>query len=146
MNKIKLFFLFDKKTRNIFIEAFLLLAWARILKSIPFKKIHTTLGVQMEETSFDITPANIRILSQVSRAINIMSSYTIWESKCLVQAIAAMKMLERRSIESTLYLGTSLNEKGKLIAHAWLRSGPYYLTGDKGKEDFVVVYKFAKKI
>ena len=68
-------------------------------------------------------------LSNISQAIHIMSRYTFWESQCLVKAIAAMKMLERRQIESTLYLGTAKDENGKLIAHAWLRSGPFYING-----------------
>ena len=55
-----------------------------------------------------------------------------------------MKMLERRQIESTLYLGTAKDESGKLIAHAWLRSGPFYITGAEGMEKFTVVSKFAK--
>ena len=40
-----------------------------------------------------------------------------------------MKMLEKRNIESTLYLGIAKDEKGELIAHAWLRSGPFYVSG-----------------
>jgi hypothetical protein len=75
-----------------------------------------------------------------------MSRYTIWESQCLVKAIAAMKMLEKRQIESTLYLGTAREESGELIAHAWLRSGPYYITGYEEMARFTVVGKFAKKL
>ena len=41
-------------------------------------------------------------------------------------------MLERRKIESTLYLGTAKDEDGKMVAHAWLRSGPFTLLGRKG--------------
>ena len=59
----------------------------------------------------------------ISQAIHIVSKYTFWESQCLVKAIAAMRMLEKRGIESTLYLGTAKDESGKIIAHAWLRSG-----------------------
>jgi hypothetical protein len=65
---------------------------------------------------------------------------------CLVKAIAAMKMLERRQIESTIYLGTAKDKTGKLIAHAWLRSGPFYITGAEVVDQFVVVSKFAKKL
>jgi hypothetical protein len=75
-----------------------------------------------------------------------MSKYTFWESQCLVKAIAAMKMLEKRNIDSTLYLGTARDESGELVAHAWLRSGPYFVTGSEGKEKYTVVGKFAKKI
>ena len=83
---------------------------------------------------------------QVSQAVNIMSCYTFWESQCLVKAIAAMKMLERRQIESTIYFGTAKDENGKMIAHAWLRSGPFYITGAEGMERFVVVINLQKQL
>ena len=86
-----------------------------------------------------------KTLRMISQAIHIVSKYTFWESQCLVKAIAAMRMLEKRGIESTLYLGTAKDESGELIAHAWLRSGPYYVTGAEGMEKFTVVSKFAKK-
>jgi hypothetical protein len=57
-----------------------------------------------------------------------------------------MKMLERRNIESTVYLGTAKDENGKLIAHAWLRSGSFILTGSEEMSRFVVVSKFAKQV
>jgi hypothetical protein len=146
VNKFRIFLSYGYETKKLFIEAVILLGWARVLKSLPFKKVHPSLGIRMEETPYEINESNLKILKQISYAINIMSSYTFWESKCLVQAIAAMKMLERRKIESTLYLGTSINENGKMIAHAWLRSGSIFLTGANEMEDFVVVCKFAKKI
>lgn len=99
----------------------------------------------MEETSFSLNPLNIETIQNISHSLHIMSRYTWWESKCLVMAIAAMKMLERRQIESTLYLGTARDEKGKMIAHAWLRSGSYYITGANEIERYTIVAKFAKK-
>lgn len=98
----------------------------------------------MVETTFDINPSNRKFLAHISQTVRMMSRYTFFESECLVQAIAAMKMLERRKIESTLYLGTAKDETGKFIAHAWLRSGPFYITGNHGREEFTVVQKFAK--
>ncbi|MBW7458870.1 lasso peptide biosynthesis B2 protein, partial [Paenibacillus sepulcri] len=76
--------------------------------------------------------------------INTVSRHTPWESKCLVRAIAGMKMLERRRIDSTLYMGTAKDKTGQLIAHAWLRSGPVYITGAEVMNRFIVVQKFAK--
>lgn len=144
LNRIKIFVLLDIKTKFIFIEAFILLGWARILKNLSFSKVVPLLGEQMKETPYDIDSSNKKNLVNISQAINIMSRYTFWESQCLVKAIAAMRMLERRKIESTIYLGTAKDEKGKMIAHAWLRSGPYYITGAEGMEKFVIVSKFAK--
>lgn len=144
MSKLKAFFLYDKATKLILFEAFLFLGRARFLKSIPFSKMADSLGLHIGETSAFEYEDKIKIIKNISQAINITSRYTFWESKCLVKAIAAMKMLERRKIDCTLYLGTSKDENGKLIAHAWLRSGSYYVTGFEGKEKFTVVGTFAK--
>lgn len=129
----------------LLIESYFYLAIGRYLKSIPFSEVAPSLGEHMKETSFEQILNNKKVLSSVSQAIHIMSRYTFWESQCLVKAIAAMKMLEKRNIESTLYLGTAKDESGELVAHAWLRSGPYYITGFEGMEKFTVVGKFAKK-
>jgi hypothetical protein len=111
----------------------------------PFVKLAPSLGVKSEETPAQQMPADIRLLNQISNALEAVSRHTFWESKCLVKAIAGMKMLERRRIDSTLYLGTAKDHKGELIAHAWLRSGPLYLTGADVMNRFVVVEKFAKR-
>lgn len=132
------------KVKWLLMESYLYLGWARILKALPFSRIAPSLGDQMAETTFTLNSSNKLALSHISQAIHIMSRYTFWESKCLVRAIAAMKMLEKRHIDSTLYLGTAKDETGQLIAHAWLRSGPIYVTGSEGMEKFTVVRKFAK--
>ncbi|WP_396953708.1 lasso peptide biosynthesis B2 protein [Neobacillus mesonae] len=146
MKKVKLFITFGWKTKLMLLEAFLFLGLANIFKKMPFHKIVPKLGRSMDETSFSSGNTDIKILKSVSQAVHIMSRHTFWESKCLVKAIAAMKMLERRKIESTLYLGTGKDDSGKMTAHAWLRSGPYYITGADGMEKFTVVGKFAKRL
>ncbi|WP_404445253.1 lasso peptide biosynthesis B2 protein [Sutcliffiella horikoshii] len=146
MNKLKILWNTDKESKKLLVESYIYMAWARYLKSIPFSRVAPSLGLKMKETSFDPLLTNRKVLANVSQSIHIMSKYTFWESQCLVKAIAAMRMLEKRQIESTLYLGTAKDENGKLIAHAWLRSGPYYVTGAEGMERFTVVGKFAKTL
>lgn len=146
VQKIRTFFSLDLKTMFLFIEAYVYLGWARILKSMPFSKIAPTLGTHMDETSLSYNESNKLVLRSISEAIHIMSRHTFWESKCLVRAIAGMKMLERRQIESTLYLGTAKDENGKMVAHAWLRSGSFYITGAEEMGRFTVVSKFARRI
>lgn len=145
VKKAQTFLKLNPKTKLLYIEAFLHLGRARYLKSISFSKVAPTLGEQMKESSYELIAADKEILANVSRAINIMSSYTIWESQCLVKAMAAMKMLEKRKIDCTLYLGTAKDENGGLIAHAWLRSGPFYITGAEVMDRFTVVSMFSKK-
>lgn len=126
-------------------EAFIYLAMARLLKALPFSKLAPSLGERMGETSFTVSSEQIGLLKKISHAIHIVSPYTFWESQCLVKAIAGQKMLKRRNIDSTLYLGTAKDEDGLLIAHSWLRSGSYYVSGSEGMENFTVVAKFAKE-
>ncbi|XEC95521.1 lasso peptide biosynthesis B2 protein [Paenibacillus tarimensis] len=130
----------------LLVEAVLYLGWGRILKALPFSTVAPGLGATMVETSMELETANAHILKRVSWAVGLMSRHTWWESMCLVKAIAAMKMLERRKIESTLYLGTSRDGSGKMIAHAWLRSGPFYITGSEEMEKFTVVGIFGKSL
>lgn len=146
LKKIRVFFRLDFNTKIMLIEAFILLGWARVLKGIPFSKVAPSLGQQLKETSYNANSNDKETISRVSKAIHIMSRYTLWESQCLVKAIAGMKMLERRKIESTIYLGTAKDENGELIAHAWLRSGPFYISGAEVMERFTVVAKFAKEV
>ncbi|CAM4281055.1 lasso peptide biosynthesis B2 protein [Paenibacillus tarimensis] len=127
----------------LMIEAFFYLAWARILKAVPFARIAPSLGIQMEETPWESDPAVQDLQSQISYVVRLVSRYTWWECQCLVMAIAAMKMMRRRRIESTLYLGTGRDRNGSMIAHAWLRSGPYYITGYETMSRFTIVGTFA---
>ncbi|MFJ8064751.1 lasso peptide biosynthesis B2 protein [Psychrobacillus sp. NPDC096426] len=143
--KIRSFFQLNTRMKLLIIEAFLTLAWARLKKSKDFANVASALGKHMNETGFHANDENKEILHLISRAIHLVSPYTFWESECLVKAIAGMKMLERREIESTLYLGMAKDETG-LIAHAWLRSGTFYISGSEGMERFTVVAKFAKSI
>ncbi|MEC5424052.1 lasso peptide biosynthesis B2 protein [Virgibacillus sp. C22-A2] len=146
MIKLGIFLKLTWKMKMLLFESYYYLGYARILKSLPFVRVAPSLGEQMEETSVFPSLTDRQQLRDISQAIHIASSYTLWESQCLVKAIAAMRMLERRKIESTLYLGTAKEKSGQLIAHAWLRSGPYYITGSEGMERFTVVSKFAKNI
>lgn len=141
--KIIAFWRMPNKEKLIFIEAFIFLGWSRILKNIPFKKLAPLLGTHMSELPYENNLAVRDDLRAVSSAINIMSKYTFWESQCLVKAIAAMKMLNRRGIGTTLYLGISKDKDGKMIAHAWLRNGTYYISGYEEMRNFTVVSMFS---
>ncbi|AIQ62616.1 hypothetical protein D3C81_210070 [compost metagenome] len=134
----------DRTTLRFYIEAFVLLGWARTLLYYKFSRVAPQLGRRGEETAMQADPQHLAFLNHIANSINTISRYTPWQSKCLVRAIAGMKMLERRGIDSTLYLGTGKDENGMLIAHAWLRSGPYYISGAEVMDRFVTVDKFAK--
>lgn len=147
-SRIRLLLSYNRRTISLFIEAVLCLAWARLLLILmPFSRFAPRLGDRSCETPFHApSPADAVMIKHIASAINITSRHTWWDSRCLVRAAAAMKMLARRQIASTLYLGTARDRHGKLQAHAWLRSGPYFVTGDDVMHQFVVVEKFAKRV
>lgn len=145
LRKMRLFMTLEFKTIRLFSEAFIYLGWARILVAIPFSKVAPSLGKEMQETSHAENPGDKSELRNVRQAIHLMGRYTPWQSQCLVRAIAGMKMLEKRKIESTLYLGTAKDKDGAMIAHAWLRSGPFYITGEETMRRFKVAGKFASQ-
>lgn len=140
--KITTFFLLDWDIKKLYIEAYAYLAYGRIFKLFPFNKKSHLLGCYMKETSYE-SSKHLKEIKNISNAIHHMSAYTFWESQCLVKAIAGMKMLERRKIDSTLYLGTGKDEKGRLSAHAWLRSGQFYVSGAEEMSGFTIVGTFA---
>ncbi|MEK0315285.1 lasso peptide biosynthesis B2 protein [Cohnella sp. 56] len=144
--KWKSFMRMSMEQKLLLVEAYLLLGWARLLKLLPFSKVAPWLGAAMAETSHILSTEHEQTIRRVSKAIHKMSPYTWWESQCLVKAVAAMIMLHRRGVDSTLYLGTAKDEDGRLIAHAWLRSGAYYLTGANEMNKFIVVGKFAHTV
>lgn len=130
--------------RRLMFEAFLALAWGRVLKLLPFARVSPSLGSHMEETPYAIQQEQHRQAVQISRALHLVSPHVWWETECLVMAFAARKMLNRRHLPSTLYLGMRRDEQGRTAAHAWLRSGRFYLTGAKELEQYTVVGQFAK--
>ena len=124
-------------------EATLLLGVSRLaLKFTEFKKVAPHLGEHMKKHTDEQTGHCLSEAKKVRWAVSIMSKYTPWESKCLVQAMAARIMLKRRGIKSTVYLGVARDEKGEMIAHAWLESCGFILTGAKGSDKFTVVSIF----
>jgi hypothetical protein len=147
LSTLRTFSLLQTTEMLLLIEAFLLLGMVRLLIFLPFSKISTLLGSHMDETppTSNLSHLQLQKLKNIKHAIEIMSRYTFWESKCLVKAISAMIMLKRRKIESTLYLGTA-KEEGDLVAHAWLRSGEYYVAGSEVMRKFTVVAYFANKM
>ncbi len=142
--KIRRYLMLNNKVKLLYIEALLYLGYARILVFLPFSKVAPFLGRQMTETPYIQSNIDLLQVKRISNAVNSVSRHTFWESKCLVRAIAGMKMLERRKIDSTLYLGTGKDSNGKMIAHAWLRTGDIYITGADVMNQFTVVGKFAK--
>ncbi|WP_054028530.1 lasso peptide biosynthesis B2 protein [Bacillus sp. FJAT-28004] len=143
--RLKVLLSLDFKTILLLIEATLLLGLARLrIRYQPFGKIAPSLGEYMKETVTESSAEHREILVDIRTVIHLASRHTPWDSKCLARAMTGMQMLKRRGISSTLYLGTTKDEVGKLIAHAWLRSGSFYVSGAEEMHRFTVTGMFAQ--
>jgi len=136
----------DNKCFFMVVKAFFYSASFRLkVKFQKPKHMKKNWGIENEESGTDEPEEYTDYVRKVSRAVLCVCNNTKWESKCLVRALTAQKLLNRKKLHSTLYLGVRQDETGKMLAHAWLRWGRYIVTG--GNEDlnkYAVVSKFKK--
>lgn len=126
------------------IYIYLLTAYYRfmILTQAP-KRYEARIGERGKESPEEDTDENMRRAYIVGKRVCRIAEHTPWESKCLVRALTARRILAREGIETTLYLGVG-KEEDKVVAHAWLRCGKCYVTGGDGT-GYAMVAKFLCK-
>lgn len=120
--------------------------WAAVFRMIvlfvPIKYVKKYYGISEEESSEQESKESYMKARKIGYYVNRVSEHTPWESKCLVRALTAQRLLAKKDVTSTLYLGVK-NEEKKMVAHAWLRTGCFYVTGGDGS-DYTMVAKFRK--
>jgi hypothetical protein len=132
--------------RWLFVEAYLLLGIFRLLIiTLPFKRIVWMLKLSAGEGRTAFKTGAPLYLSAASWAIQAAASRTPWESVCLGQALTGIVMLRLRGFSATLYLGIAKDITGSdpLAAHAWLRSGDFFLTGADGHERYAIISEYS---
>ena len=111
----------------------------------PFWWIALFLGEEGTESPDKLKVGEREKAFRIGRAIQKVSRYTPWESKCLVQAVTGKLLLRRAKIDSTLYLGVKKSEQGKMTDHAWLRAGEIIVTGAQGEEGYTRISCFGER-
>ena len=141
--KVKTFISMDNKEKFNIMQTFFYTGFYRaFILFVPFNKLRKRMGKHKEESAAKETRDVYKIASHISWVVTLISSKTPWESKCLVQALTAQRMLKSKGISTTIYLGVR-KEGNEMKAHAWLRCGEYYVTGGAIREQYTVVAKFA---
>ncbi len=108
--------------------------------ALPKTWLERMMGVRGEESEPEESMEDLKQAKRVGIHVNRITEHTLWESKCLVRAMTARKLLKEKGIHTTLYLGVG-KEDDKMVAHAWLRCGQMYVTGGNG-EGYAMVAKF----
>jgi Transglutaminase-like superfamily len=129
--------------RRLVLESAVTLIWARIsLLLFPFAVLARRLGVPQSETSLESDPHSDAVVARVRWAVNGVSNRLPWKSSCLVRALAGQRVLARRRLPATLYFGVRRKDE-ELQAHAWLRSGRIFVSGDDVMADFTPICSYA---
>ena len=139
-------FKLDWPQRLVLLDAALILSAAQVaIHLLPFRWIAPRLGSAGEvPVERQLSPKQQRQAQQVGWAITALANHSPLNAKCLAQAVAGKWMLQRRGLPSTLYLGVERgsDEEKWLEAHAWLRCGGDFVTGERQHERFRVLAAF----
>lgn len=106
----------------------------------PFYKIAPGIGKLQYETACEKVDSDT--VAEVKWAVAAVCLRTPWESKCLVRALTAKRMLNRRGLLCTLYMGVQQAQGEEMTAHAWLRCGSVFVTGGNGAKAYAVTAIF----
>jgi hypothetical protein len=139
---------FSWAQRLVLLEAACYLAAAQIaVHLLPFRWLAPHLG-RMGGTSSErpVSPEQQRQAQQIGWAVTALARKLPWDSKCLAQAVAGKWMLQRRGLPTVLYLGIDRgpDEGTWLEAHAWLRCGADFVTGEPQHKRFQVLTTFSE--
>jgi len=132
------------KMRLLLIGTFWLLGIVRLaIFILPFRYLTPFMGKKMAESPAEIDPKLLAKAVKIGWSVNVVSSITPWENRCLVRAFAAQIILLILKTPSTLYLGLKKNDSRQLQAHAWLRCGTLTLIGARERESYKSIVQFA---
>ncbi|UFH58940.1 lasso peptide biosynthesis B2 protein [Sulfurovum mangrovi] len=136
LHKIKKFFALHGEEKKLFTEAYVTLGLMRLaLLLFSFKRLTRSLAQQKNLSEIvPLSDEEQQSATDVGNVIVRAALHTPWESACLVQALTAQRMLQKRGIPGVFYLGAMREKDGELKAHAWSQCGERIITGGKSEE------------
>lgn len=140
LSKVLAFFHYNHHKIIYFKSLVLSFFYRMMILIFPMKTLMKFMGALNEESKSEESEESYKQATLITIIVNKVCRLTPWQSKCLVRALTIRHFLKQRSISSTLYLGVGKDDSN-MIAHAWLRSGDYYISGGNG-EGYALVAKF----
>lgn len=111
-----------------------------------FRRWSKVLGVHYQNVTLSplVTEQQRMKAWRIGRIVELTARLTPWESKCLVQAVMARTLLGIYGIPYILHLGAVMTDDQfkPLKAHAWVKVGPWIITGREGHQAFAIVSSF----
>ncbi len=129
--KYRKYYLLQRKEKFLFLEALVThLYTGLLLKVIPFRWIPRVFSSRQfeaptkkeDQSRHSVSGRQSDDIELIRTAIQRAGKVSPWKNRCLVSSLAGRCMLRHRKISSQLSLGVAKNNKGKTIAHAWLKA------------------------
>ncbi len=116
------------------------------LLTIRFRWLVRSLGQHYKnhQVSSLVSQQELDVAWRIGRITALVARYTPWQSKCLVQAVMARILLNFYHIPHVICLGARLtgDHTDPMKAHAWVKVGPWVVTGREGHQSYPVVSVF----
>ena len=149
LRRIRKFLALDWQHKKLFLQAYLVLGKVRFsLLRRPFKKLVVELNVSRDAVvQTPLEPSARAAALALGWAVRTAANFTPWESTCLVQVLAAQRLLQKRGIAGVFYLGATNTGAGDeapgFQAHAWLKCDGEFITGESGHRNYTVISSFS---
>jgi hypothetical protein len=134
--------------RRLALEAVWHLACARLLTLAPPRLYTRVLGT-LDGPADAVEQPSAALAEEVGRVVARVAARMPFRARCLQQSIAVRRMLLRRGLKASVYLGVSRNRDDRATpelgraAHAWVEAGGRIVSGADELDRFVVVARFA---
>ena len=147
-SRLQKFLALDGRRRRFLLTAFISLARSRrALATTPFKTLVERLCVNGGGgAAHSLSPEQAEIAQDIGWAVRTAAAHAPGDNSCLVQVLAAQRMLRARGIGGTCHIGAAFGESPAepgFQAHAWLTCGGAFVTGEAGHERFSVLTEFS---
>lgn len=147
IKKLLGFWRLSRREKLWFLEAFIILGFfSALIHFAPNKVLRRLYGIPCGNIQFSplVELAKGELAWRIGKIVEIAASHTLWDSKCLVQALCAVHFLRWRKIPYVLHLGAYLtgDEAEPMKAHAWVKVGPWFITGRSGHQSYAIVGTF----
>jgi len=93
--------------------------------------VHWIGKAEEAESNALLTETQKRKLVKVRKNLFRANKLLLKSSRCFALSLALKKMLARRGVPASLYLGVNKANEGNLQAHAWVKSGKILIYGGK---------------
>ena len=113
------------------------------IPAFPFRKIAPWLGRHAVETKLQSISSKVESPHRVTCAVDAAERRVPWKTECLVRAIAAQSMPQRRRASGMIFLGLTQDDHDERKAHPWLRCRDETVAGRSGQDAFTIVSTFS---